>query len=340
MADSREISILVADGEAGKRLDVVIADHIPSCSRSYAAALISGNHALVGQNPSKPAYRVKRGDAIAVSIPPPQSVETQPEAIAIDVLYEDEVVIVLNKPAGMPVHPSPGHATGTLVNGLLYHCPDLGDIGGEIRPGIVHRLDKDTSGVMVVAKSALSLNHLASQFKLHKVEKTYTAIVYGDVPAQRGIIDLAIGRHPIDRKRMRAIDQTKAASAGKGKIRDAVTQWRVVDRFSAATVLALYPKTGRTHQLRVHCTAIGHPIVGDPTYGSYKAPMQPASQRSMHEKLGKVKRQMLHARRLRFTHPATAKRLTFEVPFPSDMARLIDELRTDAAGLPKTLSGK
>ncbi len=231
--------------------------------------------------------------------------------------------MVLNKPAGLVVHPAPGHRRGTLVNALLYHCPDLGGIGGEIRPGIVHRLDKDTSGTMVVAKNAQALETLAQQFKTRTVRKKYLALVYGDLKNDEGTIKLPIGRHPVHRKQM-------STTTRKG--RSAETSWRVREKFKAITLLELTLKTGRTHQIRVHCTAMGHPIVGDQVYRSRKwlkdiDRLFSGESSSMVAQLKAVPRQMLHAWRLRLTHPDTGEVMTFESPIPADMETVIENLR-------------
>jgi 23S rRNA pseudouridine1911/1915/1917 synthase len=250
-------------------------------------------------------------------------VEFRPEPIALHILYEDAHILVINKQPGLVAHPSPGHYSGTLVNALLYHCPDLVGIGGEIRPGIVHRLDKDTSGTMVVAKTASAHENLAHQFKTRKIQKTYLAIVYGEMQAEEGAIRLPIGRHPVDRKRM---------STTSRKSRQAESRWRVQQRFQGITILEFDLKTGRTHQIRVHCAAINHPIVGDAVYGPHKLSKNKIKKSSsipdtIADLVQTVRRQMLHAWRLGFTHPAENKIMTFESPIPSDMANLIDSLR-------------
>jgi 23S rRNA pseudouridine1911/1915/1917 synthase len=221
---------------------------------------------------------------------------------------------VINKPPGLVVHPAPGHFSGTLVNGLRYHCPDLGTIGAEIRPGIVHRLDKDTSGTLVVAKNAAALENLASQFKNRAVRKDYIALVHGTMAAESGTIRMPIGRHPVDRKKM-------STSSRKG--REAETDWRVARDLSGFTLLELRLKTGRTHQIRVHCAAIGHSIVGDPVYGRRRSAAAPPAIQAL---LAQVRRQMLHAWRLEIDHPRSGERMRFEAPLPDDMERLIAAL--------------
>jgi 23S rRNA pseudouridine1911/1915/1917 synthase len=315
-------TIFAGTADHNRRLDAVVAAHLPDCSRSLAANLIGNQQILVDNQPKKPGYRVKSGEHILVRIPEPEPVEYEPEPIPLDILYQDSDIVVLNKPAGIVVHPAPGHGSGTLVNALLYHCPDLGGIGGEIRPGIVHRLDKDTSGTMVVAKNAEALEALAGQFKARTVRKKYLALVYGEPTKEAGTIDLAIGRHPVHRKQM-------STTTRKG--RPAVTSWRVFKRFQYITLLELALKTGRTHQIRVHCSTMGHPIVGDPIYRprkllsnlEKKTARLPARTIDL---LKAVPRQMLHAWQLGFTHPRTDERLSFESPVPDDMAQLLGKL--------------
>jgi 23S rRNA pseudouridine1911/1915/1917 synthase len=316
-------TILVDESDQDRRLDAVVAAHLPACSRSLAANLIANHKILVDNQPKKPGYRVRSGQEIIGRIPAPEPVECQPEPIPLDILYQDRHIVVLNKPAGLVVHPALGHRSGTLVNALLYHCPDLGGIGGEIRPGIVHRLDKDTSGTMVVAKNAQALEILAQQFKTRTVRKKYLALVYGDLKNDEGTINLPIGRHPVHRKQM-------STTTRKG--RSAETSWRVREKFKAITLLELTLKTGRTHQIRVHCTALGHPIVGDQVYRSRKwlkdiDRLFSGESSSMVAQLKAVPRQMLHAWRLRLTHPGTGEIMTFESPIPTDMETVIEKLR-------------
>ena len=316
-------TILVDESDQDRRLDAVVAAHLPDCSRSLAANLIGNHKILVDNQPKKPGYRVKTGEQIFGWIPAPEPVEYKPEPIALDILYQDRHIVVLNKPAGLVVHPAPGHRSGTLVNALLYHCPDLGGIGGEIRPGIVHRLDKDTSGTMVVAKNAQALEILAKQFKTRTVRKKYLALVYGDLKKDEGTINLPIGRHPVHRKRMSTVTR---------KGRRAETSWRVCEKFKGITMLELTLRTGRTHQIRVHCTAMGHPIVGDSVYCPRKSLTKLINRNStlppaVIDRLKKLSRQMLHAWRLGIVHPRSGERMTFESPMPQDMEELIDKLR-------------
>ena len=317
MPNPGTFTIDVEPADAGMRLDAYIASQFTELSRSHAANLIQGHLITVRGESKKPGYRVKAGDRIDGQIPPPQPIDLQPEPIYLDILFEDTHLIVINKQPGLVVHPAPGHTSGTLVNGLLHHCPELGGIGGELRPGIVHRLDKDTSGVLVVAKNSISQAHMAEQFALRNVGKKYMALVYGCPAAEEGVIALPIGRHPVDRKRM--------STSGRGKVRPAETRWNVRERFSGLSCLGLELKTGRTHQARVHCLALGHPVVGDPVYGSRKVARSLSPDRAV--LVRKIDRQMLHALRLELNHPVTDKRMMFEAPPAEDMARLLEELR-------------
>jgi 23S rRNA pseudouridine1911/1915/1917 synthase len=321
-------TIIAEEFDSGRRLDTVVASRIPGCSRSLAATLIGSQHILIDQQPKKPSYRIKPGDRIKGHIPAPELANYEPEPIPLHILYQDSHIIVINKSPGIVVHPAPGHSSGTLVNALLFHCPDLGAIGGEIRPGIVHRLDKDTTGTMVVAKNAEAQEELARQFKAREVQKKYLALVYGDMLSEAGEIKLPIGRHPVDRKRM-------STTTRKG--RAAETAWKVRERLDGITLLELNLKTGRTHQIRVHCTAMGHPIVGDRVYHSGKRlkninRLYSGESSSMTAQLKAVPRQMLHAWRLGFIHPHSGKDMTFEAPIPTDMQTVIEKLSRMALG--------
>ncbi len=315
MPDQSAFTILVEENDSGKRLDLLVSSRISVCSRSAAARLIRNGKIRVKGIVEKPGYRVRTGDVIYGQVPPPEPVSLSPEPIEIEILFEDEYLIIVNKQPGMVVHPASGRYTGTLVNGLLYHYPELEGIGGEFRPGIVHRLDKDTSGAIVVAKKLAVQDNLVRQFKSRKVKKEYLALVYGDMESYSGKIILPIGRHPVHRKKM---------STQSRKHRDAETIWRVRERFEGATLLELKLKTGRTHQIRVHCAALNHPVVGDSVYGRRKKGKKVAGKENL---LKGVRRQMLHAWRLGFTHPATEKSVSFEAPIPQDMKGLINILR-------------
>lgn len=308
----------VAEAHIGRRLDVVLSEHLQDCSRSYAAQLIQQDCVQVNRKHCKPSYRVRLEDRITGCLPEPELSENLPEPIALDILFEDAVLIVVNKPPGLVVHPAAGHASGTLVNGLLYHCPDLAAFRGEIRPGIVHRLDKDTSGVMVIAKKPSVHENLAAQFKQRTVRKTYLAIVRGEMKALKGEINMPIGRHPTARKQMSTIST---------KPRRAETHYRVREILAGATLLELDLKTGRTHQIRVHCAAMHHPVVGDPVYGGrhYGALDHRIDKRT--RSMAKIQRQMLHAWRLGFYHPESGRWQQFEAAMPEDMRALLNRLR-------------
>ena len=315
--------VRVTQSDQGQRLDVVVAAHLPDCSRSFAASLIADDKIRVDGRYKKPGYRVRIGEHIEGSIPEPEPIAFKPEPIELERLFEDRHLIVVNKPPGLVVHPAPGHYSGTLVNALLYHCKDLEGIGAKLRPGIVHRLDKDTSGALVVAKTAAVHEHLSQQFKAREVNKEYLALVIGEPKSDKGVVRLPIGRHPVDRKRM----STKST-----KQREAETLWEVSERFKGVTLLLLHLHTGRTHQIRVHCAAIHHAVVGDPLYGP-RNPFKNIKKNNygipdpVIAGLKSVKRQMLHAVRLGFTHPATGEKMVFEAPMPPDMAQLLDVLR-------------
>lgn len=320
--DSKNIesafSMTVMEDDHGKRFDYFVAEKIENCSRSFIAELISDGYIFVNSREKKPSYKLKAGELVSGSIPPPPEVDFEPENIPLDILHEDDDLIVLNKQAGIVVHPAPGNWSGTLVNGLLYHFPDIDNQDHEMRPGIVHRLDKDTSGALVVAKNRHVHMKLSEAFKSRAVCKEYVAVIYGDIKDDSGVIELPIGRHKVDRKKM-------SVNSPKGK--PAETHWFVEERYGCATKIKLNIKTGRTHQIRVHCQSAGHPVVGDPVYSGKK--------NSFVKKYGKkneliykqVKRQMLHSRFLQFEHPRTKEVVSFEAPVPEDINDLIRKLK-------------
>ncbi len=274
-----------------------------------------------GERISKPAFTVKTGHSVEGVIPPPEPIEALPEAIEIDILYADDQIIVVNKSAGMVVHPAPGHTSGTLVNALLHHFPDQLEIGGHIRPGIVHRLDKETSGCLVVARTDPAHQSLTAQFKSRKVTKKYLAVVAGNPAKERGRIDLPIGRHPVHRKQM-AVNTRNS--------RRAETHWQVTERYGEYTLLTLDLKTGRTHQIRVHCAAMSHSVLGDKLYGKKRAQKPVLLKNNCRFP---VLRQMLHAWKLGISHPQNGTAMTFTAPIPGDMEQLTNLLkkeRTDA----------
>jgi 23S rRNA pseudouridine1911/1915/1917 synthase len=320
MHSEGDFAITADASDAAQRLDVVVAAHLPDCSRSFASALIQAGKIRIGGEKKKPGYRVRAGELIHGELPSFEKPACDPEAIPLNILFEDAHIIVVNKPAGMVVHPAPGNYTGTLVHGLLFHCPALGGIGGEMRPGIVHRLDKDTSGAILVAKSRTVLERLSAQFKAREVKKTYLGLVYGNVTSDSGKISLPIGRHPVHRKKM---------SVFSPKGREALTLWRVKERFHHATLLNLDLKTGRTHQIRVHCAAIHHPLVGDDVYAARRKPgRKKKGDAEALKLLGSATRQMLHAHKIVLIHPVTDEVVSFTAPMPEDMRTLLEKLST------------
>ncbi|TAJ22813.1 MAG: RluA family pseudouridine synthase [Nitrospirae bacterium] len=306
--------LLITAGEQPKRLDVFLANREPTLSRSALQRLIEGGHIRINGLVVKPSQKIRPGDRIALDIPRPEPLELKPEPIPLEILYEDESLLVLNKPVGLVVHPAPGHWSGTLVNALLHHFerPEgaLSTIGGKERPGLVHRLDKETSGVMVIAKTDQAHRSLAGQFKLHTITRVYEALAWGAVKKNEGVIELAIGRDTKERKKFSSRTARPKASATEYKVRKRLGK--------LASLVDLFPRTGRTHQLRVHLMALGHPILGDPTYGGSKV-----------KDVGGVTipRVMLHARTLGFVHPTTGKKLEFTTPLPADMQRVVEALR-------------
>lgn len=286
---------------SGERIDKYIAAHISELSRAEVQRLIKDGFVTLNGAAVKPSQRVEPGDRIEVQVPPPEPAELIPERIPLDVVYEDTDVILINKPAGLVVHPAAGHASGTLVNAILAHVPDLAGIGGELRPGIVHRLDKDTSGLILIAKNDVALRNLQFQFKNRVVSKIYLALVEGKLTPERGRIDVPIGRDPRERKRM-------AVLPGRG--RPAQTEYRVLEYLGEYSLVEIRPLTGRTHQIRVHLAAVGHPVVGDPVYGRRQRKLPLA-------------RQFLHAWRLSFNLPPTGERITFTAPLPEDLRRVL-----------------
>jgi 23S rRNA pseudouridine1911/1915/1917 synthase len=306
-----EVSLEVAAEQAGERLDRYLAATLAGQSRSQVQRLIEQGLVRVEGRQARANLAVKAGDRVAVTIPEPTPATPVAEDIAVPVLYEDGDLIVVDKPAGMVVHPAAGHASGTLVNALLHHVTDLSGVGGELRPGIVHRLDKGTSGVMVVAKHDAAHEALASQFHDRLVEKEYVALVWGVVQAGRRI-DLPIGRDPGDRQKM---------SARARRARSAVTRITWADHLRGVTLCHVAIATGRTHQIRVHLSAIGHPVVGDATYGGQRSRVAA----DLRPVLG-LTRPFLHAWRLAFTHPVDGRRLSFEAPLPADLQHILDAL--------------
>ena len=288
---------------ASKRLDIFLTEVQTDITRSTIKKLIESERVTVNGTSIKAHYKLKEGDRVEVEVPDPEPLEVKPEPIPLNIVYEDASLIVIDKPPGMVVHPAPGHSGGTLVNALLHHCKDLAGIGGVERPGIVHRLDKDTSGLIVAAKTETSMQSLARQFKERDIQKVYLAIAKGVFESKTGIIDVPIGRHKTHRKKM-----STHTTAG----REAQTRYEVLRQLDSFAYLQLFPKTGRTHQIRVHLASIGHPILGDRLYGGTLGPGYP-----------QIERQALHAHRLELTHPDTGKLLQLASPLPPDMATLL-----------------
>jgi len=317
-------------GHAGQRLDLFLTERLPQLSRTRVQALIKEGHASCGGATIEDVkYRVKPGDRFELTLPPVVQSALGAEAIPLTIVYEDEALIVIDKPAGLVVHPGAGHATGTLVNALISHCGgSLSGIGGVARPGIVHRLDKDTSGLMVVAKTDQAHHALAEQFADHgrtgELERGYLALVWGAPARSHGRIDAPVGRSPSSRTKMAVLP------AGKG--REAVTHWRVLATFGRAdspiaSLLECTLETGRTHQVRVHLSSIGHPLVGDPLYGQgFKSKLRKLPE-PLKTKLADLDRQALHAARLAFVHPVTGTLLEFNSPLPEDLGEIVEAFK-------------
>ncbi len=306
----------VTEKEAGMRLDAYVSS-VSELSRSAAARLIEAGDITVNRLSSEKKRAVETGDEVEIALPEPVECEALPENIPLDVVYEDEDIIVINKPSGMVVHPAPGNYSGTLVNALLFRCRgSLSGIGGVMRPGIVHRIDKDTSGLLVVAKNDFAHAALAEELQHHGIEREYHALVKGGFKEDSGRIDLPIGRHPVDRKKMAVLKNSESA-------REAVTHYEVLARFGNISYLKLLLETGRTHQIRVHMSYLGHPLLGDEVYGQSKIPFE-----KRHAPL--LSGQALHAKRLSLTHPRTRERMSFECSLPDDFRRLLDLLEKES----------
>lgn len=331
-ADGVAIAALaVSDEDAGSRLDACLARHLPEISRSRIQSLIRQGRARVGgRTIMEPKYRVNSGEELALELPEPEEAEPTPEDIPLTIVYEDDHLVVIDKPAGLVVHPGPGNWSGTLVNALLHHCGDsLSGIGGVKRPGIVHRLDKDTSGLLVVAKTDLAHQGLAAQFADHgrtgPLEREYVALVWGAPMQLRGTVDADLARSSANRQK---IAVTKSGG------RHAITHWQVRERFGpkdAAPIAALMAcrlETGRTHQIRVHMAHIGHPLVGDADYGAHFRTKSARLPEEVRDVVDAFPRQALHAGLLAFAHPATDETLRFESPLPDDMDTLLKAIRT------------
>lgn len=318
-------SFEVPEEEEGRRLDHFCVKFTKKISRTYIQELIRGGNVEVDSRKRKPHYRVRAGETVKVTIPEPREFELVPESLPLEIVFEDEDLIVVSKPAGMVVHPACGHRSGTLVNALLAHTQEFSAFGVKGRPGIVHRLDKDTSGLLVVAKSERSMLALGEQIQSRKAVRKYLALVCGHLPEDSGTIEFPIGRSPKDRKTM-AVTFVKS--------REAVTGYRVTKRFDLCDLLEVSLKTGRTHQIRVHLSYLGHPVLGDPTYGGRQKWVKslPGEKRKEANRLLKrIDRQALHAHYLSFNHPSTMAALEFCCDLPGDMKKVLG-LLTDTAG--------
>lgn len=298
--------LIVGEDMAGERLDKFVSSSLSDITRSFVQKLIDKKNISVNSNYKSCNYKIRYNDIIEVNIPSPEIIKTLPENIPLNIIYEDDDLLVVNKPKGMVVHPAVGNFTGTLVNALLYHCGDtLSGINGEIRPGIVHRIDKDTSGLLIVAKNDYAHNKLALQIKEHSFNREYEAVVYGNIKNQEGTIDAPIGRNPADRKKMAV---TSKAS------KNAITHYRVLNRYNGFTHIKLKLETGRTHQIRVHMAYIGHPVAGDILYGPKKV-------------IKSLNGQCLHARLIGFIHPRSGKYIEFETELPDYFKNFLLELK-------------
>lgn len=301
---TQSMNFIVDIDNVGKRIDVYLAEMIDNMSRSQIQKIIGDGNVVVNEKIVKSNYKLKEDDEIVLNLPEPVALKIEPENIPIEIVYEDNDLVVVNKPQGMVVHPAPGNYSGTLVNALLFHCKNLSSINGVIRPGIVHRIDKDTSGILVVAKNDISHRSLAEQIKEHSVNRIYLAIAEGIVKDDEGTINKPIARHHVDRKKMAIVEGG----------REAITHYRVLERFRENTYIQCKLKTGRTHQIRVHMSSIGHPLVGDPVYGYKKQKY-------------KLEGQALHAATLGFIHPTKNEYMEFTSTPPRYFIELLEKLR-------------
>ncbi|MTI47750.1 MAG: RluA family pseudouridine synthase [Firmicutes bacterium] len=299
-----EIIEILVDEEDGERIDAYLADQLDEVSRSYIQKIIKKGMVTVNDKEVKPKYNVNQGDKVIVKLPEPKKLEVKAEDIPIEIVYEDDDVAIVNKPKGMVVHPAPGNYSGTLVNALLYHLDNLSSINGIIRPGIVHRIDKDTSGLLMIAKTNLAHMELSEQLKEHSITRIYYALVDGNIKEETGTIKAPIGRHPVDRKKMTVIEKNS---------KEATTHFTVLERFKEYTLIKAQLETGRTHQIRVHMAYIKHPLVGDPVYGSKKQKFN-------------LDGQLLHAKIIGFIHPRTKEYMEFTSELPEHFIKVLDAL--------------
>lgn len=306
-------TLTVTDEQAGKRADVLLSEAL-GITRSAAERLIESENAHIDGKSVTKSLKVSVGQSFEVEIPDPEPSEAVPENIPLDIIYEDDDLIVINKPKGTVVHPAPGNTSGTLVNALLYHCGNsLSGVGGVIRPGIVHRIDKDTSGLLVVAKNDETHLALSEQLKTHTISRVYYAIAVGNFGSETGTVNAPIGRHPTDRKKMAVIKSGKNA-------KEAITHYTVLEHFSGFTYIKCRLETGRTHQIRVHMSYIGHPLMGDTVYGGGKTKFEVCNK-------ALISGQCLHAGELEFIHPKSHALMHFEAPFPPYFLELLEKLR-------------
>jgi 23S rRNA pseudouridine1911/1915/1917 synthase len=321
VSDSREA--IVSDAVSGLRLDRALSELFPSYSRNFLANLVTdGNVAVDGTPAKKTSQRVESGQRVTIEVPEAAPSPLASQDIPLTVLHEDADVVVVDKPAGLVVHPAAGHADQTLVNALLFHVKDLSGVGGELRPGIVHRLDKDTSGVMIIAKHDDAHRKLTANWNSDRVRKEYVAIVYGTPSEERGTIDAPIGRDPRDRKKM--------AVVADGRL--AITDYELAERLRYASLVRCRLRTGRTHQIRVHLKHLGHPIVGDPLYSGPQ--WRGIPDKRVQKVLSSLERQMLHAAKITFEHPTSGVAMTFEAALPADLLGVLDVFRSAAAKPP------
>ena len=298
--------IKTTEQDCGTRIDAVICSHLPEYTRSFIQKLLKNGQVTIQDKTPKSNYKCKQNDIIKVTVPPPVEVDIKPEKMDLPIIYEDDDILIINKPKGMVVHPSAGHWSQTLVNGLMYHCKDqLSGINGELRPGIVHRIDMDTTGLLVVCKNDAAHNFLAAQLKEHSITRKYIALVKDNIISDTGTVDAPIGRHKLERKKM-------AINYQNGK--HAVTHYKVLERFGKYTLIECQLETGRTHQIRVHMASIHHPLIGDTVYGSEKQPFA-------------LQGQCLHAKVLGFIHPTTREYIEFSAPLPNYFELLLEKIR-------------
>lgn len=295
------------ENQEGERIDRYLSEEMEDRSRSYIQKLIKDQYVIVNQKPVKANYRLSLGDMVEITLPEAKEPDIIPENIPLDILYEDQDIIIVNKPKQMVVHPAPGHYSGTLVNALMYHCgQELSGINGTMRPGIVHRIDMDTTGSLIVCKNDMAHQSLSEQLKVHSIKRVYVAIVHGNIKEDNGTVNAPIGRHPTERKKM-------SIHTKNGK--NAITHYKVLERFGEYTYIQCELETGRTHQIRVHMASIGHPLVGDQVYGPRKCPFP------------KLQGQTLHAKTLGIIHPRTGEYLEINAPLPDYFIELLDRLR-------------